>query len=574
VAGERKGIIYEAIVKIALEALVGKRNLVGNIFWNEKPEDMTIEPDLTVGPDKNHPTHVFLVTHSGSAKNSDMKFWRNIGELAEAKVRLQRPARVYSIVFDAVIKEDLKSIQGAAFDGQLVVGDTSYGNALIAWVDASFDMITGTAIIKARKIAEMIAAEPLRSVLRVSLAALIKDLQGLLSEMWAAARKHTSDRIPRARHTSVRRGLTKALLLDLMPTRGAHTPRVVPAWVTALGFMTPGISGLRDPDLAWLAGSKLSGVSLAELKASASEGFRSQLVKVRSAALIPEYAEFVRRRLSRLRTKTGLLAALLDQHRSPATGIQIPPEVEAPRTVWLFDIIGAIIKAKKGRAQAFGYSVFAKGSSGSRNKIGNMAIGTWCSCFMNQWFNRHPGFSPPAEAIEFCASILSETLADVSDSDIVRLEMEIRAQFLAKELEATLLSHRGFDPIGFLIRKSVRSLQSQDERIPAGFAERMRIGGSSGTTGVLRVKATLIKWQSVTDEGRDHKKKELCGRGPALRFSWSSKRNAFIPRPRVEKLVLVLDGTWRDEDLDALGRAGWDSIYYPDEMEELVKAVV
>src|SRR5579884_1154001 len=111
-AGERKGITYEAFVKIALEQLVDKGKLAGQVFWNEKPNEMTIEPDFTVGPDKDHPTHVFLVTHSGSAKNSDMKFWRNMGELVEAKVRLAKPARVYSVVFDSIIKEDLKALQG------------------------------------------------------------------------------------------------------------------------------------------------------------------------------------------------------------------------------------------------------------------------------------------------------------------------------------------------------------------------------------------------------------------------------------------------------------------------------
>ena len=91
---------------------------------------------------------------------------------------------------------------------------------------------------------------------------------------------------------------------------------------------------------------------------------------------------------------------------------------------------------------------------------------------------------------------------------------------------------------------------------------------------MLRVKETLIKWQSVTDEGRDHKKKELCGRAPALRYTWDPVKNAFLKRPSTERLILVVDGTWRQDDLEALGRAGWDEIFYPDEMDKLVKAIV
>jgi hypothetical protein len=35
-------------------------------------------------------------------------------------------------------------------------------------------------------------------------------------------------------------------------------------------------------------------------------------------------------------------------------------------------------------------------------------------------------------------------------------------------------------------------------------------------------------------------------------------------------MVLIVDGTWCQDDLDALAVAGWDGIYYPDELERLV----
>jgi len=69
-------------------------------------------------------------------------------------------------------------------------------------------------------------------------------------------------------------------------------------------------------------------------------------------------------------------------------------------------------------------------------------------------------------------------------------------------------------------------------------------------------------------------KKELCGRAVALRYSWDLKSKKFTPRRGVRKLTLVVDGTWRQSDLDALVRAGWDEIFYPDEMEKLAKAII
>jgi len=39
-------------------------------------------------------------------------------------------------------------------------------------------------------------------------------------------------------------------------------------------------------------------------------------------------------------------------------------------------------------------------------------------------------------------------------------------------------------------------------------------------------------------------------------------------------LILLLDGTWRQKDIDALVSAGWDEIYYPDEIDKLKEAIV
>ena len=39
------------------------------------------------------------------------------------------------------------------------------------------------------------------------------------------------------------------------------------------------------------------------------------------------------------------------------------------------------------------------------------------------------------------------------------------------------------------------------------------------------------------------------------------------------RLLLVLDGEWRDEDLVVLSESGWDEFIYPDEMERLAQLV-
>ena len=61
---------------------------------------------------------------------------------------------------------------------------------------------------------------------------------------------------------------------------------------------------------------------------------------------------------------------------------------------------------------------------------------------------------------------------------------------------------------------------------------------------------------------------------PSSSSSVDTKTKTFIKRPGVDKLILVVDGTWRQSDLDALIRAGWDEIFYPDEMDKLAKAII
>jgi hypothetical protein len=146
----------------------------------------------------------------------------------------------------------------------------------------------------------------------------------------------------------------------------------------------------------------------------------------------------------------------------------------------------------------------------------------------------------------------------------------LAAQYVRKEYEAVYLAHKGFEPLYGLISAGVSKCAKV--RVRTCFSEAAALGGISGTCSVAKAGSTLINWQSAHGSHTNDKKKELCGRGIGLRYHWDGK--AFIPRPGIEKLILVLDGTWKQADLDALLRAGWDEIYYPDEMDQLAKAIV
>ena len=138
-------------------------------------------------------------------------------------------------------------------------------------------------------------------------------------------------------------------------------------------------------------------------------------------------------------------------------------------------------------------------------------------------------------------------------------------------LESKVIPYRMFDRTR-PVYSTTRCQDSVRSDWTCAIERRAGIGGQAGRMDVGVVKSTLINWQSCTDSGRDHKKKELCGRAVGLRYHWNGK--SFVRRPGIDKMILLLDGSWRDEDLKVLLRVGWDEMFYPDEMDRLIKSIV
>jgi hypothetical protein len=113
-AGETRGELAEAIAKVAVENALKANRTKETVFWEESPLNSTIKPDLTIGIDKDHPSHVILVNASDTARNSDIKYWRNIGEIFDSKSRLQSGPAILNIVFKSQIKPELVTLRGCA----------------------------------------------------------------------------------------------------------------------------------------------------------------------------------------------------------------------------------------------------------------------------------------------------------------------------------------------------------------------------------------------------------------------------------------------------------------------------
>jgi hypothetical protein len=591
-AGERKGKTYEAIVKHALEVLAGRGSVVGSVFWNSKAAGMTVTPDFTIGPDSDHPSVVLLVTHSNSAGDSHKKGWRNLGELAECKLRLKTIPSVYAIVFDSLIKENLKKIGAAAFDGQLIVGDQAYGPGLVRWIDANHPKLVIDAQKKAAQIARLV--EKGDEALKYVFNPFLKDLENLLKKrevsldsLWKSDRARPVANAPKARITSVRRGLSKLLIFeDLDLALRIYRRERVPlsdvpqyAFDLKLAGKSIGRASAVDHEIRG-AVDLLTDSEIKEIISSFDIGkIGGWLTALRNAPHLAFVGAYVVSEYSNL-CDPGILHERLNRlHADPWALIDRAkvPRNWPPSTVWLLEYLIELIKTTSELANGYGYAQLARdvadpnGPAKSFEKdIRDFLLSPWGH--LSEWIHRVPKTQIPPKVIQSIARVLAARLRALSLSAAKGNQDGIAKGFVTNLLESKLCTYSGFDPLGLLLKSSVSEFV--DIRVAGCFAEKAGLAGSAGVIHLGKVKSTLINWQSATDSGKDHKVKELCGRAVALRHMWEGAREQFVLRPGVRKLCLVLDGTWTQQDLDTLVRAGWDEIFYPDEIDKLVRAIV
>lgn len=578
-AGERIGKTYEALLKVVFDHLIEKGVLSGQIYWNETPAGLSVEPDFIIGNDINSPQLIIMVTHSGSSKNSDMKCWRNIGELCEVKTAFPSPPEAINIIFDGVMKENLKKLQAAAFDAQIIVSDKDYGKRIHDWVYRIEPELPVNQEEKASAIKRIVASD---TEIKEMLMAFATDLviafghrDDTQANIWQLQSLRDCPSSPERKETFFRRGFTKRLLAgDSIRKRTVEKSKG--EWLTHFGLVRKSVSGYRitDNELLWFIDSQYSNHYQQIASLCMSEGFITQIKKVQQFSLLEKYGEYVHDHYEELSTIEGMRDCIINQHIDPGMGLSREDGVETPLNVWIYDYIAALIKAKEDRAQAFGYSAFSTHPLSSSSLVGSMPVGQWCAHFACEYFNRKPSFVLPPEALNLVSTVLSERLASIKKSDVHRLKALIEEQYIAKEYEAILLAHRGFEPLfGLLIYENVVSAASKTN-IRTCFAEKAGLTGQAGKTTIAKVKSTIINWQSAYDSGKDHKRKELCGRAIGLRYTWDEESKSFVLRPGIKKLILLLDGTWTQKDLDTLLSAGWDEIYYPDQLDRLKAAIV
>ena len=579
---KKQGIVFEALTCLAL------RSLSHEVHWGEKPIGFSIDPDFILGS-LSGPTHWILVTSTGSAKEFDKKFWRNVAEICEAHTHYTKPPRIINLVFKLQQKVSLQDAMTVLSDADLRVLTRPYGNALVAFIDSlptSFpaDNNEKVSLLEAR-LAKDQAGQSAFDEFKVDLKSKLQITRPSLEQLWSSrVASGVVNSTRKAKQTSLRRGLAKLLVVEESlraamvenVTTRKKLPKDLPPYIPSLGYVTRSIGGwiVSDPELQWLA-NNLDFATIKSVIAACPESSMLRWIEpLRDLSRIHEYHQFVVNHYSELITEKGMLKHLKAQHADPNSGIDASRIVHSLRSVWLFDFIGAIVKGKTKKSQAFGYSFFASRDDANSFTIGSMPVGTWCSCFSNRFFNRDPGFVADAQALKFIARSLSAKLREYGLSDIGDAMSEVTKMDVRANLEQRLIPYRMFEPLAGLLEKGLASKDISYRRLntfPSCIGEVCEKPKRIATTPVILSGSTLIHWKSASLNPRD-KTKELCGRVHAMRVQYAS--GAFSTRKGIKKALLLLDGAFTDKQLASLNQAGWDEIYYPDEIEKLVAAII
>ena len=642
VAGESRGELAEAIAKVAVEEALRKAKSREQVFWEETPDAAAIKPDVTTGYSKNIPSNVILVNASDSPKNSDMKFWRNIGEIFDCKTRLDPRPTVITLFFKSEIKPELIALTSALCDAShLVDRDPNHGAAISAWLEGNHGKAPSKKADKERLVRDALNSKSPRYVREFAIA--FRDLVSVvnsklfvqrraLKPLWDLGRNDLLGRMscqPReARLTLLRRGVARWLVFDEKTRarvldahyRGRGVPRdEVPEYALLLGLLTlsvaggviPGDLGVRQ-NMVGTAGTDLrlvaqffrdaahgDGPLAREALKGALDGIPDEMRRVaarlrETPMQVAAWQHYAVEHWKSLSTAEGLLDAL-NQCSIDATmggSLTVPREFESN---WLYEHLVAILRASSGRNNDFGYGALV---AHFKSRQTDPAFRRFMEKVIrgldkpaargaDRWLRETlPGSAEPGRRgfqdwlagkkdvaqviVAAFAYALAGQLADVRRVSKVSLSGLVAAHSYG--LWNKLLTYPDFEPLPVLVATACGSRVSRvaARTVMADLAE--RAVQDAGCVTALAFRDGLICWKSVTDAGKDHKRKELTGRARALRFTRNDQ--GFGARPSAKKLFLVIDGTFDSSDLAVLLESGWDEIFYPDEMDKLVKAIL
>jgi hypothetical protein len=567
VAGERKGEVFECLIVMALQDI--GYELGRNLFWGEKPTGFSIDPDFILGS-LDAPSHWLLATSSGSAKNSLEKFWRNVGELFEAKRVFSNPPLVVNLVLETNLRDALQTAMSALTDSELLLQRTDYGQTLENFIEKLGKRVPNGREDKVKFLRTKIDANVevtrayniFKSTLRTSLTISKPEFNAL----WRMLRKEARSPCYRAaRATYVRRGIAKLMVFPETTRKSLYdhiltSQRLgkLPNYLYKLDYATRTIAGsiVSDSEIQWVVKhlpAETIEYIIAQSYRARPDNWNNWISVLRDAKILL-HQKYIETNYDELIKPKGMLKHLLSH---------------APNGYkWLFAHLMEVFKIASGKRQGYGYSVLSR-DVGYATGIsqGYLELSDWVNGFIESL--RATGL------IADVATALSARLKQIPLATLTKIGPKVEAEYFRNLMETKVISYWLFEPLPLLIRRALLKGGKEVREVkkhPTFIGEYLNKPTQIASPHVIRSGSTLVSWRSAYDLGRHHKTKELSGRSQALRFSFCNGK--FSRRNGIKRMILLLDGTFTDDQLRVLLDAGWDEVFYPDELEEFVNSIV
>ena len=522
-ADEVLGNVYEVLTIVAIEDYTTILKKGESVFWHEHPKGVLIEPDLTIGTDKDKPRLLLQISHTNAERASEKKFWRNMGEFVDARLALGASTAISNVVFDSGQKRRLAAGSEALFDGFLEADRTAYGKALLKLGNRLVSVVGKSKASwtdRADLIRNHLKTSPASAVTVKAFASNVEKLVSTSSKFagsWFGAYQKMQSSRPRprisaARDTSVRRGLGRLLpienevdLRQVIDQSRKRSTATVPHYFEAMGLVCKSIKGVivADPEILRLVDLLKTDtiVDLWRNARSASKAIRQASSAILVSSNSALFHAFVIKKYSQVATSKGLSQALDDCFHDPNVLLGETIGIANPSAggAWLFDYLMTVIKSQSGKQQGYGYTPLAKEAGvlvPGKRSILDFALPKYISRTTNL----------PDAVRNGVAQAIATRLKRI-ESWFKRNPAKIGEFYLRGLFEDKIYKMAALDPLLRLLTSSSHKLAlTADSRRETYLTHKS--GPGTATCGVVQCNSTIILWQSASDKGVGHKMKQ------------------------------------------------------------------
>ena len=298
---------------------------------------------------------------------------------------------------------------------------------------------------------------------------------------------------------------------------------------------------------------------------------------------------YLRNQVPKLTARRWLARTLWDSLADVSLGGQLKNVPSNVSGCWLFRALMAHIKCATGRKQGYGYEQFigdVRRLAGDSSLCGDLQksgatqtqivkAGTTDSLRRKlvDWVSGLREVELAKWQVDLVAAALAHRLGTFKRPVLLKAADAVPDFIRRVTYEDRIAPYRYFEPLRVWIEQALSTAGIQFEHQPRHLSLVSDLSSGKrkiGTTPVIVVGKTLIHWKSAHGKANTgHKTKELCGRAFSLKHRLTDGSGAIKKAEDVDRLVLVLDGTFDAKNVGHLVRAGWDHVITPPQIHEL-----